>query len=51
MSKIGQIFKKLFNKRTLIVLIYNFLIKKSFMMVIGIYALGYIIIMTKKEGK
>ena len=55
MSKIGQILKKLCNKRTLMrqktffVFINNFLIYASFVLVFGVFAFGYIIIMAKIE--
>ena len=55
MGKIGPILKKLYNKRTLMrkniifVLINNFLIYESFVVVFGIYAFANIIIMAKIE--
>ena len=38
-------------QKIIFVLIYNFLIKKSFIIVFGVYALDNIIIMTKIERK
>ena len=38
-------------QKIIFVIIYNFPIKKSFIMVFGIYTLDYIIIMTKIERK
>ena len=38
-------------QKIIIVLINNFLIKKSFIIVFGIYTLAYVNIMTKKEKK
>ena len=57
MSKIGPILQKFCNKRNLIkqklifVLITNFLIYESFVVVFGIYALANIIILAKIEKK